>query len=92
MNQAKILVVEDESIVSLEIQSRLEELGYEVAGAVYSGEDAVSTSKEISPDLILMDINLRGDIDGIEAANQIKGALNIPIIYMTAYADEETIQ
>lgn len=92
MNQPKILVVEDESIVSLEIQSRLEDLGYEIAGAVYSGEDAVSSSKELIPDLILMDINLRGEIDGIEAANTIKGTLNIPIIYMTAYADDETIQ
>jgi PAS domain S-box-containing protein len=92
MNQPKILVVEDESIVSLEIQSRLEDLGYEIAGAVYSGEDAVTSSKELIPDLILMDINLRGEIDGIEAANTIKGTLNIPIIYMTAYADDETIQ
>ncbi|MCB0751595.1 MAG: response regulator, partial [Ignavibacteriae bacterium] len=92
MKTPNILVVEDESIVSLEIQGRLEELGYTVAGAVYSGEDAIASAKELLPDLILMDINLRGNIDGIEAANFIKKALNIPIIYMTAYADEETIQ
>ncbi|MCW8850163.1 MAG: PAS domain S-box protein [Melioribacteraceae bacterium] len=92
MNNSKILIVEDESIVSLEIQGRIEELGYEVAGAVYSGEEAVISARELNPDLILMDINLRGDLDGIEAANQIKSSLNIPIIYMTAYADDETIQ
>ncbi|MBK7104877.1 MAG: PAS domain S-box protein [Ignavibacteriae bacterium] len=92
MSQPKILIVEDESIVSLEIQSRLEDLGYSVSDAVYSGEEALLSVEKSFPDLILMDINLRGEIDGIDAANQIREKFNIPIIYMTAYADDETLQ
>lgn len=92
MSLPKILIVEDESIVSLEIQSRLEDLGYAVSEAVYSGEDALLSVEKILPDLVLMDINLRGELDGIETSNQIREKYNIPIIYMTAYSDEETLQ
>ncbi|MBK8944549.1 MAG: PAS domain S-box protein [Ignavibacteriae bacterium] len=92
MNKPKILIVEDESIVSLEIQSRLEDLGYAVSDAVFSGEDAIQSVEKILPDLILMDINLRSDLDGIETSKQIREKYNVPIIYMTAYSDDETLQ
>lgn len=92
MSQPKILIVEDESIVSLEIQSRLEDLGYSVSDAVFSGEDAILSIEKNLPDLILMDINLRSDLDGIETSNQIRQKFNVPVIYMTAYADDETLQ
>lgn len=92
MTPPKILVVEDESIVSLEIQSRIGDLGYLVSDAVFSGEQALLSVENNTPDLILMDINLRGEIDGIETANLISQKFSIPIIYMTAYADNETLQ
>ncbi|MFZ1292041.1 MAG: PAS domain S-box protein [Melioribacteraceae bacterium] len=92
MNPPKILIVEDESIVSMEIQSRLEELGYAVSDAVYSGEEAIRSVEKLTPDLILMDINLRGELDGIDTSNQIREKFNIPIIYITAYADDETLE
>lgn len=91
-SKAKILIVEDESIVALDIQSRLRRLGYLVPAFVATGEDAVAKTAEILPDLILMDIKLRGSMDGIEAARQIKEKHAIPIIYLTAFADETTLQ
>jgi two-component system, response regulator PdtaR len=88
----KILVVEDENLTALEIQSKLNLWGYEVADIVSSGEDAVQRALELKPDLILMDIVLKGDITGIEAAKTIKENINIPIIYLTAYSNDETFQ
>ncbi|NEO33036.1 MAG: response regulator [Symploca sp. SIO3C6] len=91
MVRARILVVEDESIVALSIQNRLEALGYAVAANLPSGEAAVKTAGETRPDLVLMDIRLRGKIDGIQAADQIRNRFQIPVVYLTAYTDEETI-
>ena len=88
----KILVVEDEIIVGMEIKDRLERLGYSVIDTVSSGEEAVKRAEETSPDLVLMDIRLKGDMDGIEAAKRIRHRFNIPVIYLTAYADDETIK
>lgn len=90
--KAQILVVEDESIVALDIQNRLTRLGYLVPAFVTSGEEAVAKAAKLQPDLILMDIKLKGEIDGIEAAKQIKSLLGIPVIYLTAFADETTLQ
>jgi len=84
----KILIVEDESIVALELKDRLEKLGYQVIATVSTGEQAIKTTEEKNPDLILMDIHLKGNMDGITAAKHIK---NTPIIYLTAYADTETL-
>jgi len=84
----KILIVEDESIVALELKDRLEKLGYQVIATVSTGEKAIKTTEEKNPDLILMDIHLKGNMDGITAAKHIK---NTPIIYLTAYADTETL-
>jgi PAS domain S-box-containing protein len=87
----KILVVEDESIVAMDIKHRLETMGYNVLAAVSSGETAVEKAGELKPDLILMDIVLKGQIDGIDAYNLIKENYNIPLIFLTAYSDEKTV-
>lgn len=91
MSKVNILVVEDESIVSKDIQQSLKKLGYNVVGSASTGEVAVQLAEEKQPDLILMDIMLKGTMSGIDAATQIKEKLNIPVIYLTAYADESTL-
>ncbi|MFP4691152.1 MAG: response regulator [Bacteroidales bacterium] len=91
MAKVKILVVEDESIVAKDIQSTLKKLGYEVSGVVSSGEKAIREVEENRPDLILMDIMLKGDQTGIEAAKHIKERFSIPVIFLTAYADDNTL-
>ncbi len=90
--QTKILVVEDESIVAKNIQIRLKRLGYAVPAIVSTGKEAIKKAKELYPDLVLMDIVLKGDMDGIEAARQIYSRFNIPVVYLTAYSDESTFQ
>ncbi len=92
MSGAKIIIVEDEGIQALDLQQRLTNLGYTVADIVSTGEEAIKRSGEILPDLVLMDIMLRGDIDGIVASERIQALYDTPIIYITAYADEETLQ
>jgi PAS domain S-box-containing protein len=89
---ATILVVEDERIIAMDLQNRLKRLGYAVPTVVSRGEDAISKAAEINPDLVLMDIVLQGALDGIEAAGQIHARLHIPVVYLTAYADEKTLQ
>lgn len=91
MSKSKILIVEDESIVALNLQKRLEGLGYIVTGNIPSGETALQIVAQTSPDLVLMDIKLKGKIDGIEAATQIRNQFQIPVVYLTAYSDEETL-
>lgn len=91
MSKTNILIVEDESIVAKDIQHSLKKLGYTVVGMCSTGEDAIKTAEETKPDLVLMDIMLKGDMSGIEAAGQIREKFNIPIIYLTAYADESTL-
>lgn len=92
MEKKKIFVVEDESIVSLEIQSRIKHLGYLVSGTAASGDEAIRKVIDLKPDLILMDIRIKGDMDGIETAAEIKKIYDIPVIFLTAYADPVTIQ
>lgn len=92
MTQRRILVVEDEGIVVLHIKKTLEGLGYDVAGIANSGDDAITKAMEIRPDLVLMDIVLKGAVDGIDAAENIRALFNIPVIYLTAHADEATLQ
>ncbi len=91
MSKTNVLVVEDESIVSKDIQYSLKKLGYNVVGAAATGEKAVELAGELQPDIILMDIMLKGDITGIEASAEIKEKFHIPIIFLTAYADENTL-
>ncbi len=92
MKKTKVLVVEDERIVAEDIKSSLEALGYKVCSIVATGEDAVKQARRYKPDLVLMDIILRGKINGIEAANQITSLFHIPVVYLTAYADKNTLQ
>jgi len=92
MAKAKILVVEDERIVAKDIVKSLQRLGYLVVASVASGEEAIKKVHETQPDLVLMDIMLKGEMDGIEAAEVIKSSSDIPIIYLTAYADDKTLQ
>ena len=91
MPKINVLVVEDESIVSKDIQHSLKKLGYNVVGAASTGEKAIDLVGTENPDIILMDIMLKGDINGIEAAEVIKSSYAIPIIFLTAYADESTL-
>lgn len=91
MSKANILIVEDESIIAKDIQNSLKKLGYTVAATCSSGEDAIKTTEDMKPDLVLMDIMLKGTIGGIEAAEQIRKKYNIPIVFLTAYADDATL-
>lgn len=88
----QILVVEDEVIVGMDIQRRLKNLGYIVPVVVSSGEEAITKVRENNPDLVLMDINLYGKMDGIEAASKIHSFSDIPVIYLTAYTDDKTFE
>ena len=91
MPNAKILMVEDEGILALDVQQRLTSLGYPLPDIASTGEEAIRKAAEGRPDLILMDIMLPGEIDGVTAADRIHARFDIPVIYITAYADEDTL-
>jgi CheY-like chemotaxis protein len=86
----KVLIVEDESIVAMDIASVLEELGHEVCGTAYSGEEALRIAEATFPDVILMDVGLKGEADGITIANQLKQKFRAAIIFLTGYINNET--
>jgi putative two-component system response regulator len=90
MEKKKIMVVEDERIIALDLAEKLTDLGYEVVATAYSGEEAVAKIGEVHPDLVLMDIVLAGKMDGIQAAEKIKALFGTPVVYLTAYADDKT--
>lgn len=90
--EEKILVIEDENITALEIQTKLESWGYDVVGLAGSGEDAIRIANEKGTDLILADIVLRGEMDGIDAVERISHRFDVPIIYLTAHADGDTFE
>ena len=92
MDKTKILIVEDEIIIAMEIADRLGSMGYEVLRIVANGSDAISVALQENPTLILMDIMIQGDMDGIETATKIRSISDIPVIYLTANADEATLQ
>ena len=87
----RILVVEDEAVIALRLQHRLASMGYEVIAVSYSGEDSLEKARNLRPDLVLMDISLPGDIDGIDAARIMKSELDIPIIFLTAYTKDQVV-
>lgn len=91
MSKTNILVVEDESIVSKDIQHSLNKLGYNVVGAASTGEKALELARSERPDIVLMDIMLKGQMNGIETAEIIRNELSIPVVFLTAYADESTL-
>lgn len=92
MEKINILVVEDENILALGLKKKLENLGYAVSGMADSGEETFRQIEAKVPDLILMDIVIKGDIDGIETAARLKKSYSIPVIYLTAYADDEILK
>ena len=92
MAKAKILVVEDETIIAKDLANTLKRMGYDIAASASSGEDAVKKAEELKPDLVLMDIVLKGGMDGVEAAEKIRLLLDVPVVYLTAYADDKALQ
>jgi signal transduction histidine kinase len=91
MPDAKILIVEDESIIALDIRTSLQEAGYTIVGMASSGEEAIVLAQTQQPDLILMDIRLRGPMDGIDAAESIRNQQPCPVVFLTAHADSQTL-
>src|SRR5574341_2598608 len=92
MVKKRIMIVEDESIIADDLKENLQNLGYAVTSIASSGEEAIKKAEENKPDLVLMDIMLEGEMDGIEAAGQIRFRFNIPIVYLTAYSDEKLLE
>ena len=88
---AKILIVEDERITAEDLRDILTDLGYTVTGSVASGAEAIARAEENTPDLALMDIRIKGDMDGTETARVLRERFNIPVIYLTAHADSSTV-
>lgn len=91
MASERILVVEDDPLGRLDIQAALERAGYEVVGLASRGDEAIAMADSLEPDLVIMDIRLEGEMDGVEAAGEISRRFDIPIIYLTVYADDETL-
>lgn len=91
MAPARILIVEDERIIAADLRRHVTRLGYDVVGIAGSGRAAIEQAQTLHPDLILMDIGLPGDMNGLEAAGSIWEALHIPVVYVTAYVDAQTL-
>ena len=92
MKSARIMIVEDDRVTAFYLKELLEGLGYEVVASLSSGFEATQKAVELSPDLVLMDIGLKGSIDGIDAAKWISSTCEIPMIYLTAYSDNNTLE
>ncbi len=90
--EVSILVVEDEDVIAEDIQETLQHFGYVFAGRVAAAESVLDLAQEEQPDLVLMDINLEGDMDGISAAAQVRDTLNIPVVFLTSLGDDETLR
>jgi PAS domain S-box-containing protein len=92
MNRARILIVEDQAILAMSLENMLDRLGYAVLQPVSTGEDAIAAVEDEQPDLVLMDIHLAGDMDGITAAGRINSFSDVPIVYLTGHSDEPLVQ
>ncbi|MFQ3620017.1 MAG: EAL domain-containing protein [Spirochaetales bacterium] len=92
MSNRRILIVEDEKIIALDLKRRLLEFGYEVLGILAYGEEVLEVAQREKPSLILMDIMLKGEVDGIQAATEIRRNLDIPVVFLTSYSDTETLE
>ena len=92
MPQTRIVIVEDEAIVALQIKMHLQQKGYQVVGTFASGDEALQNIESVSPDLVLMDLKLRGAMDGIDTARRISECLDVPIVYLTAHSDDVTVR
>ncbi len=91
MQPKKILIVEDEGVVALSLQAVLNKMGYMVVGIAITGNEAIRMATDLHPDVILMDIHIKGDKDGIQTTEKINEFSDVPVIYLTAYADDETV-
>ncbi len=91
MNATRVMVVEDDVLIAEDIRISLEDMGYRVCAAVTSGEEAMEQAAKQGPAVILMDIVLRGEMDGVEAAERIGREHHIPVVFLTSFADEETL-
>lgn len=91
MTTARMLIVEDEHLIAQALRRRVAALGYTVVGLAASGEDAIVQATALQPDVVLMDIGLRGAMDGIDAARHIRAQAQIPVIYMSASTDAPTV-
>jgi CheY-like chemotaxis protein len=92
MTPLRILIVEDERVISTDIRRRLSRMGHAVVGIAASGEEAIEDAQRLQPDLVLMDVRLRGHMDGIEAAQHIRAQFEIPVIFMSAYTTVQTLE
>ena len=92
MSKPRILLAEDEKVVAADIEECVKGLGYEVVGSAASGVEALRLAVQTEPDLVLMDIKLKGDLDGIDVASALYERLNIPVVYLTAFADVEILE
>jgi CheY-like chemotaxis protein len=92
MNRAKILIVEDDREVAKSLEMRLKKLGFSVVGREDTAETAIKKAGELRPDIVLMDIELRGKMDGVQAADIIRKNYHIPVIYLTAICDTKTLE
>ncbi len=92
MDKVQVLIVEDEAIISMDLRFKLEALGYGVSAEIRSGKEAVEAASRLHPDVVLMDIGLSGDMDGIDAAAQIRNRFGIPVVYLTAYVGGDTLE
>jgi two-component system, response regulator PdtaR len=92
LSKGSILLVEDDDIIAKVAEWRLKNLGYDVCGRATTGAEAMELVVNGKPDLVLMDINIKGDIDGIETAKMIKKGFNIPVVYVTSHSDGSTLE
>ncbi len=92
MTSPRILVVEDERIMALNLRALLQRMGYTVVGVAASGPQAIDHAAQLTPDLVLMDIRLKGSMDGIEAAQCIRAERQIPVVFISAFSDERTLE
>lgn len=86
-----ILIVEDEALIAMDIRMTVESLGFRTLGTAFSGEESLRKAESLHPDLILMDIKLRGEMDGVTAADEIYSRFGVPVIYLSAYTDDQTL-
>ena len=89
--EPRALIVEDETLIAEELRERLSRLGFSVIAAVDSAEEGIAIATRERPDLVLMDIRLRGEKDGVQAAEEIHQQVDVPIVYLTAYSDRQTV-
>ncbi len=90
MSKPKLIIIEDETIIAIGLRKRFQSIGYEVCKVVSNGDEVIRSVEKESPDVILMDINIQGERDGIEIAKEVNARFNIPIVFLSGYADSET--